>query len=110
MLRAEGVEGLARIGRMRDAAEDNRRLGERLRQLNVVAYAGVRKAPGLQVSCINKNRLGEFELGLGQSIRPKAGKFWRLLIAGLEAVGIRTLHAGDGRRGARILDTIVEPK
>src|SRR6266851_2406420 len=98
------------VGGIRDAAEDVRRLGQRLRQLDVAAHAGVRKAPGLQVPRIGENRAGELELGLGQRIGSETGKIRRLVIAGLEAVGVGALQAGDDRSGARILDAFVEPE
>ena len=110
VLRAEQVECLARIRGIRDAAQDVRGLGRRLRQLDVVAHAGIGEAPGLHVPRIGEHRAGELELGLGQRDAFEAGEIRRLVLAGLEAVGIGVLQASDDRSGTRILDALVEPE
>ncbi len=110
VLRAEEVECFARIRGIGDAAEDVRGFRRRLRQLDVAAHAGIRKTPGLHVSCIGEHRVSEFELGFGQCVGPKAGKIRWLVLTRVEAIGIGVLHAGDDRSGTRMLDTLVEPK
>ena len=59
---------------------------------------------------IGEHRAGEPELGLGQCVGSEAGEARRLVVAGLEAVGIGVLHARDHGFGAGILDALVEPE
>jgi hypothetical protein len=62
------------------------------------------------VACIGEHGARELELGLGQCIGPQAGKIRRLVFAGVEAVGIGVLQAGDDQSGACILDALLEPE
>ena len=110
VLRAEGVEHLARILRSYDGVEDVRRLGRGLRQLDVAADAGVGETAGLHVAGVGEHRLRELEIGFRQCLGREAGKSRDLVVAELEPIGIGVLQPSDGGAGARILDAVIEPK
>src|SRR5262249_58884124 len=74
------------------------------------ADAGIRETAGLHVTGIGENGLRELEIGFHQRLGREAGKSRDLVVAELEPVGIGVLQPSDGRAGARILDSFIEPK
>ena len=109
VLRAEGVEHLARILRRGDGVEDVCRLGRGLRQLDIAADAGIGETAGLHMTGIGEHGLRELEIGFRQRLGREAGKSRDLVVAHLEPVGIGVLQPSDGGDGARILDSFIEP-
>ena len=108
--RAEFVERCGGVGGLGELGEDLRRIGRLLRQLDVLADAGIGEAAGLQVTGISEHCLRELEFGFGQRVRAQAGKGWRLVVVDVEAVGIGALQARNDGLGASILHAFVEPQ
>ena len=96
MRRAEFVERVAGILGIGELAQHRRRVGRRLRQLDVVlADAGVGEAAGLQVAGKGEHGLGELELGFGLRVGAARRQIGQLVVLEIEPVGVGLLEAGD---------------
>ena len=94
------VEGFAGVPGVDHPREDGAGFGRRLRQLDVVAQACVRKTPGLEMTGEGEHRLRKFEVSLRQRIRGKPCEIRRAIIAGIETIGFGLLKAGNHGLGA----------
>ena len=111
MRRAEFIERLAGVGRLGDGRQHHGRIGRALRQPDIVlSDQAMGNTSGLHMPRIGEHGLRERQLGLRQRIRRKPGKGRRLVVGGVETVGVGILEAGNHRLAARILHALVEPK
>src|SRR5262249_15662089 len=108
--RAEIVERGVGVGGVGDLGEDIRRIRGLLRQLDVVADAGIGEAAGLHVAGISENRVRELELGFGERVRAQTRKGRRLVVVDVEAVGVGALQARNDGLSAGVLHAFVEPQ
>src|SRR5262249_4746434 len=108
--RGEIVERGAGVGGVGDLGEDIRRIRGLLRQLDVVADAGIGEAAGLHVAGISEHRVRELELGFGERVRAQTRKGRRLVVVNVEAVGVGALQARKDGLSAGVLHAFVEPQ
>ena len=81
-----------------------------LRHFDVLADAGERETPGLQMAGEGHHERGKLEFGLAQHFRRSGRERRKPIVARIETVGFRRLDAGNGGAGARVFDSLVEPK